>query len=70
MTTYKVSYVVIGSDHPGAIISSKEAPRRGDMVKLGKDSFEIIEVLELMPPRGEFHYFHVTCQPKIIENEN
>lgn len=67
MAIYKVSYVVIGSDHPGAIISSKVAPKRGDIVELGNDSFVIIEILELMPPRGEFHYYHATCQPKDIE---
>jgi len=62
MATYKVSYVITGSDHPGAILSMRDAPKVGDIVKLGNDIFEVIEVLELMPPRGDFHYFHATCR--------
>lgn len=59
---YKVSYVVIGGEHPGAIANVNEPPKVGDRVKLGKDEFEIIEVLELMPPRGEFSFLHATCK--------
>jgi hypothetical protein len=62
MATYKVSYVITGSDHPGAIVSRRDAPKVGDIIKLGNDLFEVIEVLELMPPRGDFHYFHATCR--------
>ena len=24
---------------------------------------EIVEVFELVPPRGDFHYVHATCKP-------
>lgn len=64
---YKVSYVVIGGEHPGAIANVDEPPQVGDEVELGKDRFEIIEVLELMPPRGEFSFLHATC--RLIKDE-
>jgi hypothetical protein len=63
MAVYKVSYVIIGNDHPGTILNQDHMPQQGEQVQLGVDFFEIIEVLELMPPRGEFHYIHVTCRP-------
>ena len=63
MAIYKVSYVIIGNDNPGTILNQKHLPQKGEQVKLGKDLFEVLEVFELMPPRGEFHYIHVTCQP-------
>jgi hypothetical protein len=63
MAVYKVSYVIIGNDHPGTILNQDHMPQQGEHVQLGVDIFEVIEVLELMPPRGEFHYIHVTCQP-------
>lgn len=62
MPIYKVSYVVIGSDHPGGIANSDHKPRIGERVRLGNETFEIIEVLELMPPREGFHYYHATCR--------
>ena len=60
---YKVSYVVVGGDHPGAIANVETPPQVGDRVQLGKLELEIIEVLELMPPRGEFSFLHATCKP-------
>jgi hypothetical protein len=63
MAVYKVSYVIIGNDHPGTILNQDHMPQQGEQVQLGVDMFEVLEVLELMPPRGEFHYIHVTCQP-------
>jgi hypothetical protein len=60
MTIYKVSYVIADGDHPGAILNQDSLPRKGDTVMLGERSFEIVEVLELTPPRGDFHYIHVT----------
>lgn len=59
---YKVSYVVIGGEHPGAIANVDTPPRVGDRITLGKQEFEIIEVLELMPSRGEFSFLHATCK--------
>ena len=63
MAIYKISYVVIGSDHPGGIVNSDKRPQVGDQVKIGERVFETIEVFELMPPRKDFYYIHVTCQP-------
>lgn len=62
MAVYKVSYVVIGSNHPGAIVNRDHEPRIGEHITLGDNEFEVIEVLNLMPPRGEFHYIHATVQ--------
>lgn len=62
MTTYKVSYVVTGTAHPGAIVNRQDRPNVGEQVVLGPYTFEVIEVLDLLPPRGEFHYLHVTCK--------
>ncbi len=63
MTIYKVSYVIIGNDHPGMILNQEKMPQRGERVVLNNATFEVVEVLELVPPRGEFHYIHVTCRP-------
>jgi hypothetical protein len=30
---------------------------------LGSNTFEIVEVLEIIPPRGNFAYLHATCKP-------
>jgi len=59
---YKVSYVVVGGEHPGAIANVDQPPRIGDTVVLGKLEFRIVEVLELMPPRGQFSFLHATCE--------
>ena len=32
----------------------------GDQVELGNELFEIVEVLEVMPSRGEFGYLHMS----------
>lgn len=67
MTIYKVSYVISGSDHPGAIYNQDQRPEPGDTVYLGNLKVEIIEVLDLVPPRGDFHYLHATCRPVPVE---
>ena len=59
---YKVSYVVVGGEHPGAIANVDTPPQVGDRVTLGNNEFEIVEILELMPPRGEFSFLHATCK--------
>jgi hypothetical protein len=59
---YKVSYVVIGKSHAGAIANLDTPPRVGDQVQLGDELFDIVEVTELIPPRGDFAYLHVTCK--------
>lgn len=60
---YKVSYVVTGGDFPGAIVNQDTPPQLGEVVELGKDEFEIIEVTDLIPPQGDFAYLHVTVKP-------
>jgi hypothetical protein len=60
---YKVSYVVVGKPHPGAIVNVDTPPRVGDQVKLGDELFEVVEVLDLVPPRGDFAFLHATCRP-------
>ena len=63
MAVYKVSYVIIGIDNPGAIVNQENPPQKGERVTLRNQTFEIIEVFEIVPPRGEFHYVHATCKP-------
>lgn len=63
MAIYKISVVVTKGDHPGAILNLEEAPEVGKTIMLGEEEFIINEVLELMPPRGDFYFLHVTCTP-------
>lgn len=60
---YKVSYVVTGGSHPGAIVNDDRRPRVGERIELDGEAFEVVEVIDLMPPRGEFAYVHATCEP-------
>ena len=59
---YKVSYVVLGGGHPGAIMNVDDEPRIGDEVMFDGRIFEIVEVMELMPPVGDFAFLHATCR--------
>ncbi|MGD8731353.1 MAG: hypothetical protein PVI81_00595 [Anaerolineales bacterium] len=59
---YKVSYVVAGEEHPGAILNTETRPTPGDLVRLGSEDFIVDEVIDLIPPRGDFHYLHVTVK--------
>ncbi len=61
--TYKVSYVVTGEDHPGAILNLDHCPEQGDNIQIGRREFKVVEVIELIPAQGEFHYLHATLQP-------
>jgi hypothetical protein len=63
MTVYKISYVIMGVKHPGAIVNADHAPQIGEHIQLGDETFEVVEVVDLMPARGNFHYLHVTCRP-------
>ncbi len=60
---YKVSYVVMGGEHPGGIMNHMERPEVGNLVEIGKLTFEIVEIHEVMPPRGEFQFLHATVRP-------
>jgi hypothetical protein len=59
---YKVSYVVMGGHHPGIIINQDAPPQVGDVVSFGGRRFRVEEVKDLMPPRGDFAYLHVTVR--------
>jgi len=59
---YKVSYVIIGGQHRGAVVNQDYAPEVGAHVELGGQVCEILEVQELVPPLGDFAYLHVTCK--------
>jgi len=60
---YKISFVVTGEDHPGTILNTDHAPKAGDQIELGGRKFIVLEVLDLIPSRGEFHYLHATVRP-------
>ncbi|MFC1959614.1 hypothetical protein ACFLYO_02780 [Chloroflexota bacterium] len=60
---YKVSYVVMGGKHPGGIMNHVQRPEVGQMVEIGKLAFEIMEIHEVMPPRGDFQFLHATVKP-------
>ena len=63
MMTYKVSYVVIGGEYPGAIVNELKRPQVGDRIKIGQVTFEVVEVQEVVPPRGDFAFLHATVKP-------
>ena len=65
--TYKISYIVLGKDHPGGIINLEYPPARGEMLEIGNVTYKVREVIELLPPQGGFHYLHLTCE--IVEEE-
>jgi hypothetical protein len=62
MAIYKISYVILESDHPGGIANLDKKPAEGELLQIGELILEVIEVIELMPPRGDFHYIHTTCK--------
>mgnify|MGYP006292969845 CR=1 FL=1 len=68
MTTYKISYVVQDKDHPGGIINLDYCPTRGELITIGNVTYEVREVIALMPPQEGFHYLHLTC--RIADKKN
>lgn len=60
---YKVSYVVVGGSHPGAILNEDRPPEVGERVTFDGKPFEVVEVIDLLPPRDNFAYVHATCEP-------
>lgn len=63
MTVYKVSVVISDSNHPGAILNLAHRPVKGETLTLAGTRFQVVEVIELVPPRGDFHFLHLTCRP-------
>ena len=64
MTVFKVSIVVADGSHPGAILNLDRRPIKGETININGNLFLIKEVIELMPPRGNFQYLHLTCIPQ------
>ena len=62
MATYKVSLVIPGAEHSGAIVNLPERPQVGQHITVGDLEVEVLEVIELIPPRGDFHFVHATCK--------
>ncbi|MFO8037155.1 MAG: hypothetical protein R6U57_11065 [Anaerolineales bacterium] len=63
MPTYKISYLVPNSKHPGGIVNLETRPQKGSFIEIGEERYQVQEVIELLPPKGKFHYLHVTCNP-------
>jgi hypothetical protein len=63
VTTYKLSIVVPGRRDIGSIQNLDKEPKTGDVIVLGREEYRIMEIVELMPPRGNFVYLHAICQP-------
>ena len=64
---YKISFVVTGGEHPGAIMTVDHKPEVGDEVSFNGSTFMVTEVMELMPTVGNFGFLHVTCE--FVRNE-
>jgi hypothetical protein len=58
----KLSIVIPGSPHLGAILNTTTLPQVGDRLPLGDGLVEVVEIKELLPASGEFHFVHVTCR--------
>jgi len=63
MPMYKVSYVDHTRPGGGTIISQPQAPAVGEVIVLHGKRYRVIEVIELIPPRGMVHFLHVTIEP-------
>ena len=60
---HKVSYAISGQPDAGLIRNEDHLPELGDIVSIGDASFEVTGVVELIPPRGDWGYYHVSCVP-------
>lgn len=63
MPTYKLSIVVPDRRDIGGILNLEKEPQPGDVILLGREEYKIVDIVELMPPRGNFVYLHAICQP-------
>jgi hypothetical protein len=63
VATYKVSLVIPGVEHSGAIVNLRERPQVGQHLRVGDLEVEVLEVMDLIPPRGDFYFVHATCRP-------
>ncbi len=60
---YKVSYVVQSGEYPGSIKNETDEPKVGDHVMVGPVECEVVEIHQIMPPRGDFLFLHATVVP-------
>jgi hypothetical protein len=67
---YKVSYVVLGGKHPGAIRNETRRPEVSGRIRLGRRSFAIVEVSDLLPPRDDIQYLHVTLREQTSDERS
>jgi hypothetical protein len=58
----KLSIVIPGSPYSGAIINTTALPQVGDHLPIGDTVVEVLEIEELLPSSGNFHFVHVTCR--------
>jgi hypothetical protein len=58
----KLSIVIPGSPHSGVILNTTTLPQVGDRLPVGDSLVEVVEIKELLPPSGEFHFVHVTAK--------
>ena len=63
MPIYKLSIVVPGRRDIGGILNLDKEPKSGDTILLGREAYKIADLVELMPPRGNFVFLHAICQP-------
>jgi hypothetical protein len=63
---YKVSFVVLNSTHPGGIQNMDHHPTVGEVLVVGSQRFQVVEVTELLPPYGDYSYLHATC--RLLDN--
>jgi hypothetical protein len=62
VAVYKVSLVILGGEHSGAIINLRERPEVGQHLRVGDLEVEVLEVMDLIPPHGDFYFVHATCR--------
>lgn len=53
---YKVHYVVPGSGLPSLIQNGGEPPEVGERIRILDTEIEVVEVRQMMRPRGEFSF--------------
>jgi hypothetical protein len=63
MGVFKLSIVIPGRREISGIQNIEKEPKLGDILTIGTEKFEIVEVAPLIPPRENFAYYHVICMP-------
>ena len=58
----KLSIVIPGSPHSGAILNTTALPQVGDRLPVGDILVEVVELKELLPASSNFHFVHVTAR--------